>query len=192
MGGGMGGGMLGSRYRVPGLKSLENESRAKGTGRPADDANAEEARPAMDQAKLPRREASAFGRRSRGNEGRAADKNMLGDLSAFDGEQSMVFFDSDGDGLVANAPRDLYRQPEKTREWAENNYHHRLIAEQNAELITVNAFWLDYARHQPGQPFVSRHFAEASRNFPEMLLALAVLDLPWESPRQTPRTRGRR
>jgi hypothetical protein len=92
--------------------------------------------------------------------------------------------------LVANAPRDLYRQPEKTREWAENNYHHRLIAEQNADLITVNAFWLDYARHQPGQPFVSRHFAEASRNFPEMLLALAVLDLPWESPRQTPRYEG--
>ena len=35
----------------------------------------------------------------------------------------------------------------------------------------------------PATPFLSRNLAEASRNFPEMMLALAVLDLPFEAPK---------
>ncbi|MFN0199444.1 MAG: hypothetical protein ACKVT0_22055 [Planctomycetaceae bacterium] len=79
--------------------------------------------------------------------------------------------------------RQLYRKLDKTWEWAENNYHHLTIDQQNAGLITVNAFWKDFAAHDPAAPFLSKNFAEASRNFPEMLLALAVLDLPFESPK---------
>jgi len=75
--------------------------------------------------------------------------------------------------------RQLYRKPDKTWEWAENDYHHLEISQQDANLITVNAFWRDYAAHDPGAPFLSQNFAEATRNFPEMLLALAVLDLPF-------------
>ncbi|MFO7904711.1 MAG: hypothetical protein ACQESR_07735 [Planctomycetota bacterium] len=75
--------------------------------------------------------------------------------------------------------RQLYRQLEKTKEWAENNYHHLTIDKQDASLISVNAFWEDFANHDPAQPFLSTHLAEASRNFPEMLLALAVLDVPF-------------
>ena len=45
----------------------------------------------------------------------------------------------------------------------------------------MNAFWRDFAQHDPATPFLSRNLAEASRNFPEMLLALAVLDLPFEA-----------
>ncbi|MFN6105891.1 MAG: hypothetical protein ACK5EA_15785, partial [Planctomycetaceae bacterium] len=89
-------------------------------------------------------------------------------------------------GVELEDLRALYRQPEKTKEWAENNYHHLTIDRQDANLITVNAFWRDYARHPANEPFVSRNFAEASRNFPEMLLALAVLDLPFVSPKQEP------
>ena len=77
--------------------------------------------------------------------------------------------------------RQLYRKLDKTWEWAENNYHHLTIDQQHAGLITVNAFWRDFAQHDPATPFLSRHLAEASRNFPEMLLALAVLDLPFEA-----------
>ncbi|MBI5759111.1 MAG: hypothetical protein HZA46_11395 [Planctomycetales bacterium] len=79
--------------------------------------------------------------------------------------------------------RALYRKLDKTMEWAENNYHHLTIDQQNADLVTVNAFWRDFAAHDPAEKFVSRNLAEASRNFPEMLLALAVLDLPFESPK---------
>jgi len=77
--------------------------------------------------------------------------------------------------------RQLYRKLEKTQELAENNYYHQLIEKQNAELVKVNPFWLDYARHGAGG-FFSTHLAEVAPNFTEMMLALAVLDLPFEAP----------
>ena len=79
--------------------------------------------------------------------------------------------------------RQFYRKLDKTMEWAENNYYHLPIESQNASLITVNAFWRDYADHQPGgdKPYRSVNFAEASHSFPEMMFALAMLDLPFES-----------
>jgi hypothetical protein len=79
------------------------------------------------------------------------------------------------------AARQLYEKLDKTQEWAENNYYHLPIAQQNADLVDVNAFWNDYANHDPKKPFFSEHFAEASRNLTEMMFALAVLDLPFEA-----------
>jgi len=76
----------------------------------------------------------------------------------------------------------LYRLLDPTREHAENNYHHLRIAAQDASLIGPSRFWLDYAAHDPATPFRSVHLGEASRSFAETLLALAVLDLPYESP----------
>lgn len=96
-------------------------------------------------------------------------------------EKSVDFFaDASGE---REAVRMLYRKLDKTWEWAENNYHHLTIDQQNAELITVNAFWKDFAAHDPQTPFLSRNLAEASYNFPELLLALAVLDLPFAAPK---------
>ena len=86
--------------------------------------------------------------------------------------------------------RQLYRKLDKTWEWAENNYHHLTIDLQNAALITVNAFWKDYAQHERGAPFLSQNLAAASRSFPEMLLALAVVDLPFESPKHETKFEG--
>ncbi|MDA1050033.1 MAG: hypothetical protein O3C40_06085 [Planctomycetota bacterium] len=77
--------------------------------------------------------------------------------------------------------RSLYQTLDKTQEWAENNYYHLPIEQQLAGLVTVNAFWRDYAEHDPAQPFRSIHFAEASQNFTEMMLALSLLDLPFEA-----------
>ena len=76
--------------------------------------------------------------------------------------------------------RQYYRKLDKTKQWVENNYYHLPIAVQNASLVQVNSFWNDYARHNPAKPFYSTHLAEASRNFPEMMFALSVLDLPFE------------
>ncbi len=129
-----------------------------------------------------------------------AKQNML----ARDGDQLMrkraaaerESVDKNGNGVMDEAPvmkflsdleadrdgiRLLYRKLDKTWEWAENNYHHLTIDQQHAGLITVNAFWKDFAQHDPAAPFLSSNLAEASRNFPEMLLALAVLDLPFEA-----------
>ena len=38
------------------------------------------------------------------------------------------------------ALQQYYRKLDKTQEWAENNYYHLPIEQQNADLITVNAF----------------------------------------------------
>jgi hypothetical protein len=80
--------------------------------------------------------------------------------------------------------RRFFQTLDKTEEWAENNYYRRRIAEQGPELISVNAFWRDFARHisagSPG-PFVSGQFVRANGCFAEMLSALAVLDLPFEA-----------
>lgn len=77
-----------------------------------------------------------------------------------------------------------YRKLGATKEWAENNYYRLPIQEQGAELITVNTFWKDFAEwvaQGSKAPFLSPHFVEAHRNFSEMMLALAVLDLPFQS-----------
>ncbi len=91
------------------------------------------------------------------------------------------FFDS-GITELRQQQRQLFRQQEQTKEWAENNYYRLTIDRQDASLITVNAFWKDFAAHDPKRPFLSRNLAEATHSFPEMLLALAVLDLPFEAP----------
>ncbi|HYW79952.1 MAG TPA: hypothetical protein VE890_10275, partial [Thermoguttaceae bacterium] len=90
------------------------------------------------------------------------------------------FFDSDVDKRAI--VEQLYRKLDKTEEWVESNYYELPIEQQNAELVTVNALWLDYAQLGPQEPFRSVHLAEASRNFPEMIFALSLLDLPAESP----------
>jgi hypothetical protein len=41
--------------------------------------------------------------------------------------------------------RQFYRALGATKEWAENNYYKLPIAQQNAELIPINAFWRDFA-----------------------------------------------
>lgn len=98
-------------------------------------------------------------------------------------EDAPIHYFSDSDvGADGATLRQLYRKLEKTMEWAENNYHHLTIDQQHAGLIGVNSFWRDYAQHDPATPFLSANLAEASRNFPEILMALAILDLPFEAP----------
>ena len=122
---------------------------------------------------------TALGRR----EGRSAGKKeaqAAEEAKPADGKDKAVelgfFADAQAD---RKAVRQLYRQVEQTREWAENNYYHVLIQQQVADLIPVGQFWLDYANHDGKSPFLSKHLADASRNFPEMMFALAVLDLPF-------------
>lgn len=99
-----------------------------------------------------------------------------------------------GDGDISAAReqvRVFFRALGPTKEWAENNYYKLRISEQNADLVTVNAFWRDYAAWVAAGakgPFVSSNIAEASNNFTEMMLALAVLDLPFEAPKHNTKT----
>ncbi|NBB84430.1 MAG: hypothetical protein GVY28_13635 [Alphaproteobacteria bacterium] len=77
--------------------------------------------------------------------------------------------------------RRFYRELPKTREWAENNYHHLAIGRQLADLVNVDAFWRDYVEREGDGPFLSPHFAFATDNFTEAMFVLALLDLPFEA-----------
>ena len=77
--------------------------------------------------------------------------------------------------------RRFFQKLDQTKEWAENNYYHLPIEQQDADLVPPSAFWAAYAAHEANAPFLSEHFTAATRNFTEMMLALAVLDLPFEA-----------
>ena len=106
---------------------------------------------------------------------------------------NFAFVGADAAAAQRVATRIYYRQLGVTKEWAENNYYKLRIADQGAELVTANAFWRDYAKHVADgakTPFVSEHVAEAASGFTEMMLALAVLDLPFAAPKHTTKTEG--
>ena len=88
--------------------------------------------------------------------------------------------------------RRLYTAMEKTREWVENNYYELPVEQQTADLMTVNAFWRDYAGRDAAAPFLSGHLAEPSHNFTEAMFALALLDLPFDPEEHTIKQDGAR
>jgi hypothetical protein len=81
--------------------------------------------------------------------------------------------------------RAFFRALPDTAELAERNYWRVLIGDHDADLISPTPFWLDFAESRPGEAFVSEHFPLATRNVTEMLLALALLDLPFEASAHT-------
>jgi hypothetical protein len=107
------------------------------------------------------------------------------------------FYFADADGVAqqrgAAKAQAYYRKLGATKEWAENNYYRLPLEQQGADLITVNAFWRDFAAwlaEGAKAPFLSAHVAEAHRNFSEILLALAVLDLPFDAPKHETKSEG--
>jgi len=86
--------------------------------------------------------------------------------------------------------RAFFRRLDKTEEWAENNYWHLPVERQNAALVTVNSFWRDYAAFDGQGPFFSTNLAEASHNFTEMMLTMAVLDLPFDAAKHESKIEG--
>jgi hypothetical protein len=92
-------------------------------------------------------------------------------------ESEQMFFELARTGK--DAPARLYRKVDLTQELAENNYYKLPIQQQIGNLVSVNSFWVDYARHDGKSPFLTANVADASRNFTEMMFALSVLDLPF-------------
>jgi hypothetical protein len=96
----------------------------------------------------------------------------------------VIYFDRDSANATRAESRIFFRHLGPTKELAEDNYYQLGITAQDADLITVNAFWRDYAAWVAAGSkggFVSSNIAEAARNFAEMMLALAVLDLPFDA-----------
>jgi hypothetical protein len=82
--------------------------------------------------------------------------------------------------------RRLYVAQDRTAEWAETSYWKLPLGAQTPERVPQNRFWADWAAHDGKGPFLSVHVAEATASFTEMMLALAVLDLPCKAPTAEP------
>ena len=117
--------------------------------------------------------------------GRVRKNAEMGDVVveelAKNADKADLYFGSDREARETS--RRFYQQMDKTQEWAENNYYRLPIEQQNADLVHVNAFWRDFANRDPSKTFLSSRFAEATGSFSEMMLALALLDLPPHSGR---------
>lgn len=74
----------------------------------------------------------------------------------------------------------LFRQADKTMEWAESQYYRIENVQTAASLVSINRFWADVVDHgmDDRELFLSPHFAESARTFTEAAAALALLDLP--------------
>ena len=99
------------------------------------------------------------------------------------------------DGKAAETLREsvrpFFRALGPTKEWAENQYYQLPIAEQGGGLIAINAFWRDYSAEGGKAPFVSAKITETTGNFSEMMLALSVLDLPFQAEKHQNKSGGR-
>ncbi len=116
--------------------------------------------------------------------GDASDK----DTDAFASTENWrMLTDGEAAKQLRGLARQFYRRIGPTKEWAENNYYQLPIGKQDENLVPINAFWKDFAAWDGKSPFLSTHLAEASRNFSEMMLALAVLDLPFDAPKHQTR-----
>ncbi len=176
-------GRAGGGGAVGGALEAESKSLAFGADKAAGKKIAEHARRELAKEK----EVAEADRKDSGKQ--KADANVLrdelargkGEQLAWDGKSPST---EDFLKLRAQQERLLYRRIPPTQEWVENNYYKLPIQQQVADLITINRFWRDYAAHAPNESFLSPYFPEATRNFSEMMLALAVLDLPLESTEQ--------
>jgi hypothetical protein len=135
--------------------------------------------PAMD-AKVAARQAHGRRQLAAGKaKGERAPNEEMGQLKSAE-----VKFFADETALRESAEQ-YYRPLDKTMELVESSYFHVPIEQQTAALVPPSRFWQDLAAHDPQKPFVSTNFAEASRNLPEMMAALALLDLPFEAGKHT-------
>ena len=116
-------------------------------------------------------------------QGRAADKMPSGEGGevAEGGPNANRYFAEDRRGRQV---RQLFESMDKTQEWVENHYYQIPVSKQAADRIEVNRFWVDYAEHDPQQPFLSTYLAEVGESLSERLFALAVVDLPFVAAEQ--------
>ncbi len=93
-----------------------------------------------------------------------------------------------GEDFMLDARRELdqrgrtqnyFRELGVTELLVETQYYQHHTATSGTLTVEANEFWLDLAEAQAGEPFISTHFAEPTGNLGEMLLALAMLDLPF-------------
>lgn len=96
------------------------------------------------------------------------------------------------DRLLRQQMQQYFRPLDKTMEWAESNYYRLPLDQQNPDLIAPNAFWKEFANHDVAKPFLPTNLAEATHSAHEMLMALALVDLPFQAAEHATKFTGAR
>ena len=96
--------------------------------------------------------------------------------------QSGAFYERER--LQANLGRQMrsFRSLDTTKEWAETQFYRIRLSNQKSNLIAPNSFWQQYLS-QDKDTFLPEKLDAPVRNLNEALLALAVIDLPFETDR---------
>ncbi|MEL6712606.1 MAG: hypothetical protein AAFP86_02465, partial [Planctomycetota bacterium] len=84
----------------------------------------------------------------------------------------------------------FFRDLAETEAYAETHYWRVRLGDTDGDLVTISPFWADFAR-SGATAFVSTEFPLANRSTTERLLALAFLDLPFESAEHSVELDGR-
>lgn len=95
--------------------------------------------------------------------------------------RSMTGSRSSGRVAKRRESRQLYRPPERTREWVETDYYRRRKNETRASLVSVNAFWRDYVHaiiEGKTATFASPNLVQVTDGSTAAVLALAVTHGP--------------
>jgi hypothetical protein len=121
--------------------------------------------------------APAAAKAARDESARELKEVAKGDAAADRGVE-MLRKSGSADRARRQSVRRLYVAQDRTAEWAETSYWKLPLNAQTPERVPQNRFWADWAAHDGKGPFLSIHVAEATASFTEMMLALAVLDLP--------------
>ncbi|KAI8138055.1 hypothetical protein BJV82DRAFT_717646 [Fennellomyces sp. T-0311] len=69
-----------------------------------------------------------------------------------------------------------FRFTQQTKEWAEKGYYN-----DYNNTTPVNKFWIDYLESDGQKPFLSGNFIFATNSFTEIMFALALSELPFQS-----------
>ncbi|MCC6509716.1 MAG: hypothetical protein IT423_11445, partial [Pirellulaceae bacterium] len=75
----------------------------------------------------------------------------------------------------------LFQTLDQTREWAETQYYRVRLDHQSLDLVPPNSFWQEFLRSGNQSPFLSENIDLPVSSLNEALLALATIDLPWQS-----------
>ena len=114
-------------------------------------------------------------------EAKNEEEMELGELS--EEEPALANLEKQGlsDAKKRKSVQQLHQPLEDTRRYVESRYWGRTQRDAGQGMIPVHEFWLDLAAHESGTPFLSSNFFLASGHVNEMLLALALLDVPFEA-----------
>jgi hypothetical protein len=148
---------------------------------------------AATSAPAPTSEVDAFARSRRDSNAERSNRQLAAGKAKKEmaGEAADELSEALSDSMLADdrslrgRAAQYYRPLDKTMELVESSYFHVPIDQQGPALVGPSQFWHDVAKHDASKPFVSTHCADASKNLPEMMAALALLDLPFKEGKHT-------